>query len=72
MSDFRLGERVRLSKLGDLRNPRKASKTGIVIRQTAHKSGPASILILFDGCKEPTRLHCSYLERIDDLAGGRC
>lgn len=62
---FQVGDRVQLSELGEVRIPRKSSKVGTVIRQTAHKPGPASILILFDGQKEPSRLHWTYVERID-------
>ena len=71
MRQFRVGDRVRLSKLGELRNPRKVVKVGIVVSVKLHKSGTGSVLILFDGRKEPSRLHWTYVERIDYSARGR-
>jgi hypothetical protein len=68
MHPFRIGDRVRLSALGELRNPRKLTKVGTVVSLKFHKSGPSSVVILFDGRKEPDRLHWTYVERIDQLA----
>ena len=62
---FRTGDRVRLSELGEIRNPRKVTKAGRILSVAGHKSGSASVLIIFDGLKEPTRLHWTYIERID-------
>ena len=61
---FRPGARVRLSKLGEMRNPRKSVKVGRVVSVSGHKSGSASVLVQFDGLKEPTRLHWTYVEHI--------
>ena len=54
-----------MSKLGEIRNPRKSVKVGRVVSSSGHKSGSASVLVLFDGLKEPTRLHWTYVEPID-------
>jgi hypothetical protein len=35
-----------------------------------HKSDPSSVLVLFDGRKEPSRLYWTYVERIDHSAMG--
>ena len=70
MHPFQIGDRVRLSALGEMRNPRKSTKVGTVVSLKLHKSGPGSVLILFDGRKEPSRLHWTYVERIDHLARG--
>jgi hypothetical protein len=67
---FRIGDRVRLSALGEMRNPRKSAKVGTVISLNFHKSLPSSVRILFDGQKEPSRLHWTYVERIDYSARG--
>ena len=70
MHEFRPGDRVQLTKLGELRHPRKSSKVGTVLASKS-KSGPASALILFDGTKVPRRLHRSYIEPIDELSKGQ-
>jgi hypothetical protein len=71
MHEFRPGDRVQLTKLGELRNPRKSPKVGTVLACKFHKSGPASVLILFDGMKEPNRLHQSYVAPIDQPSKGQ-
>jgi hypothetical protein len=48
------------------------AKVGTVISLKLHKSGPGSVLILFDGRKEPSRLHWTYVERIDYSARDHC
>jgi len=70
MHSLRIGERIRLSPLGETRNPRKSAKLGTVVSVKLHKSGPNSVLVLFDGRKEPCRLHLTYVERIDLSAMG--
>jgi hypothetical protein len=67
---FGIGDRIRLSRIGEIRNPRKSAKVGTVLSVKLHKSGPSSVLVLFDGRKEPNRLHWTYVERIDHSAGG--
>jgi hypothetical protein len=64
MSDLRTGDRVRLNQLGERRNPRKSSKVGTILAPKLHKSGTASIVILFDGMKVPCRLHRTYIEPV--------
>jgi hypothetical protein len=71
MHSLRIGDRIRLSRLGEIRNPRKSAKLGTVVSVKLHKSGPNSVLVLFDGRKEPSRLHWTYVERIDHSAIGR-
>jgi hypothetical protein len=65
-----IGDRIRLSQIGEIPNPRKSSKVGTVVSVKLHKSGPNSVLVLFDGMKEPSRLHWTYVERIDHAATG--
>ena len=71
MSELTPGDRVQLTQLGELRNPRKSSKVGTLLEHKPHKSGTASVVILFDGLKEPCRLHKTYVERIERQAQGQ-
>ncbi len=71
MSELSPGDRVRLTRLGELRNPRKSSRVGTVLAHRTHKSGAASVAILFDGTKNPSRMHRTYVERIEHSAKGR-
>jgi hypothetical protein len=71
MSEINPGDRVQLTQLGELRNPRKSSKVGTLLAHRPHKSGAASVVILFDGLKEPCRLHKTYIERIEHQAKGQ-
>jgi hypothetical protein len=50
---------------------RESAKQVTVVSVKLHKSGPSSFLVLFDGRKEPSRLHWTYVERIDHSAIGR-
>ena len=61
--ELKLGDRVRLSELGVSRSPKIKVHTGVVAVPCL--AGSASINILFDGNKRPTRIHCSYVE-LDD------
>jgi hypothetical protein len=63
--ELKLGDRVRLSELGVFRSPKIKVHTGVVALPPL--TGSASISILFDGNKRPTRIHCSYVE-LDDRA----
>jgi hypothetical protein len=72
MHDFRPGDRVKLSELGEARSPRMLSKTGTIQRVTHHKSGSGGVAVLFDGMKEPCKLHWSYIEPIDHSAKDDC
>jgi len=65
MHDFRPGDRVKLSELGEARSPRKLSKTGTIQRTKHHKSGSGGVLVLFDGMKEPCKIHRTYIEPFD-------
>jgi hypothetical protein len=58
--ELKLGDRVRLSELGASRCPKIKVHTGVVALPPL--TGSASIGIVFDGNKRPTRLHCSYVE----------
>ena len=71
MSELRPGDRVQLTELGELRNPRKSFKVGTILAHKLHKSGTASVAILFDGMKVPCRLHRTYIECIVQSAKGR-
>jgi hypothetical protein len=63
--DFNPGDRVQLNKLGISRSPKTKVRTGVVAMPML--AGSATISILFDGNKRPTRVHCSYVD-IDDTA----
>ena len=64
-TDFRLGDRVRLSELGKSRAPRTRIQTGRVVKLPKSNSGGTAIGVLFDGNKLPTWLHRTYIERED-------
>jgi hypothetical protein len=64
--ELKPGDRVRLSKLGVSRSPKIKVHTGVVVLPPL--IGSASISILFDGNKRPTKVHCSYVE-LDDREG---
>ena len=66
--ELELGDRVRLSELGVSRSRRIKVCTGVVLALPKHESGGGSIGVLFDGNKQPTRLHRSYIEPDDDGA----
>jgi hypothetical protein len=63
--ELKPGDRVRLNDLGSSRSPKIKVRTGVVA--VPRLTGSASISILFDGNKRPTRVHCSYVE-LDDKA----
>ena len=64
-TDFRVGDRVRLSELGKSRAPRTRIQTGTVVKLPNSKSGGRTIGVLFDGNMLPTRLHRTYIEKAD-------
>jgi hypothetical protein len=72
MHRFQVGDRVRLSKLGEERSPRTTAKVGTIVSLRRLKSGWASALILFDDRKEPRRFHLSYIEPVNGSAEGNC
>ena len=59
---FRVGDRVRLSKLGKSRTPKARAHNGTVVNLPR---GGRAIEVLFDGNKQAPRVHFSYIE-IDD------
>ena len=52
-----IGDRVKLSSLGEERSPRMA-RTGVIVGAIG-----SSFEVLMDGAKIPVRLHRSYLEK---------
>lgn len=60
--ELRVGQRVRFSELGIARFPRSAARIGTVVGLPA----PSSVDILFDGNKNRTKLHRSYVELDQD------
>jgi hypothetical protein len=64
--ELKPGDRVRLNELGASRSPKIKVQAGTVVALSSHKSRSASLSILFDGNKRPTKVHRSYLERDED------
>ena len=60
-SDFSLGDRVKLSALGEMRCQRLAGKTGTVVGRSVYVN---SVAVLFDGNKSPSTIHGAYLEAL--------
>jgi hypothetical protein len=52
-----IGDRVRLSALGQERSPRM-TRTGVIVGAIG-----SSFAVLLDGSKVPVRLHKTYLEK---------
>jgi hypothetical protein len=69
--ELKPGDRVRLNELGASRSPKIRVRTGTVVALSSHKSRSASLGILFDGNKRPTKVHQSYVELDDAEAKGR-
>jgi hypothetical protein len=63
--ELELGDRVRLSELGVSRSRRAKVRTGLVVALPKHESSGGTIGVLFDGNKQLTRLHRSYIEPYD-------
>lgn len=55
---FEIGDRVCLSKLGESRIRKPHARAGTVVGFGFSKT---RIRVLFDGRRQPTTLHCSYL-----------
>lgn len=65
---FSIGARVRLSKLGEARNPRLKFTEGTIVGGSRYKS---SLRVVLDGRKTPLSLHRDYVEPIyDDITPG--
>ena len=58
---FTIGARVKLSKLGEVRNPRLKSTKGTIVGGSQYKS---SLRILLDGRKMPLSLRRDYIELV--------
>jgi hypothetical protein len=61
-TEFRIGERIKMSPLGAARCPRLARKTGKVFGFTQYKN---SVTVIFDGNKSSTSIHTAYIEPIN-------
>jgi len=61
-TEFRIGERIKMSPLGAARCPGLARKTGKVFGFTRYKS---SVTVIFDGNKSSTSIHIDYIEPIN-------
>ena len=68
--ELKPADRVRLNELGVSRSPKVRVRTGTGIALFSHKSRSASLSILFDGNKRPTKVHHSYVE-LDDTEESR-
>jgi hypothetical protein len=64
-NDLKIGDRVRLTPLGEQRNARLRTRTG-VIRGRTRGNG---YYVLMDGNKTVSTLHRSYIEAEVTLAG---
>ena len=69
--ELKPGDRVRLNELGASRSPKIRVRTGTVVALSSHKSRSASLSILFDGNKRPTKVHQSYVDLDDAEAKGK-
>ena len=63
--ELKPGDRVHLNELGASRSPKIRVRTGVVVALSSRQTRSASVGILFDGNKRPTRVHTSYVE-LDD------
>jgi hypothetical protein len=65
--NFKPGDPIRLSKLGESRIKRAPSKTGTVVRGTGNQRSWSqnAVRVQFDGMKYPVSLHRSYIEAQD-------
>jgi hypothetical protein len=61
-AQFRVGDRVRLSELGKSGAPRTKVQTGVVFSVPEPSVGGMSVQVIFDGNRQPTRIHRSYIE----------
>jgi hypothetical protein len=62
---FEVGDRVRLSVLGESRIRKPHSKVGKVV---GYGFSEARVRVLFDGLSQPTTLHHSYLTKEQERA----
>ena len=59
--EFKVGDRVQLSELGRSRY-KEPDRTGTVIKIAKPASGGGSVEVRFDGNKQASRIHHSYIE----------
>lgn len=59
---LRIGDRIRLTKLGIARSPRTSTRSGVVVALPRPKYRSRTVGILLDGNKTPTAMHHSYFE----------
>ena len=57
-----VGRSSALNELGISRSPKIRARNGVVVALFSRGSRSASLAILFDGNKRPTRVHTSYVE----------
>lgn len=63
MSDFRKGDRVRMTSYGVRNFPRMRSYTGVVV--ATPRGGRFHVRVLGDGYKRPATWHPSFWEKDD-------
>jgi hypothetical protein len=57
-TEFRPGQRIRLSALGKARSPRIKVHTGVIVGEPLGRG----VRIILDGSTTPMKLHKSYIE----------
>ncbi|MDB5617057.1 MAG: hypothetical protein JWQ24_1295 [Tardiphaga sp.] len=60
--EFKLGDRLQLSKVGRQRNPRIRAQFCTVVKVGGERMISNNVVVRFDGNVCATRLHRSYLE----------
>jgi hypothetical protein len=60
ITQFRVGDRIRLSELGRSRAPKAKVQTGVIVKLPGPSAG--GIQVMFDGNRTTTRIHPSYIE----------
>ena len=69
-TNFKVGDRVRLSKLGQPRFPRTDARVGTVVHIPDQKKGGRMwVRVLFDGRSTPMVIHRSYIEPASSAIG---
>ena len=63
-SEYRIGDRVKLSERGRSRFPRTKLRTGIVIHVPAKEAGVSWVKVLFDGRVSTAQVHRSFIEHV--------
>ena len=69
-TNFRVGDRVQLSKLGRPRFPRTDARVGTVVHiPDLKRAGRMWVRVLFDGRASPMQIHRSYIEPASSAIG---